>query len=96
MGLVEQIEKGRVGWPALEIQPQCPIQHLPMPLGEGFQITGAPVTTENAKHRHQKQEPLGIAHPMARATIRDGFEEADQICPTIVIIEDGCDLGNVQ
>ena len=28
---------------------------------------------------------------MARATIRDGFEEADQICPTI---EDRCNLGN--
>ena len=38
MRLVEEVEEHRIGAPALEVQTQCLIQRLPVPLEEGLQI----------------------------------------------------------
>jgi len=50
-----------------------------MPAGKGLQITGAAAAAQDPQHRHQQQEPLGVAHPTAAAAIGDGLEEADQV-----------------
>jgi hypothetical protein len=38
MGLIEQIEKGGIGGPSLEVQAQNLAQDLKVPLGERLQI----------------------------------------------------------
>ena len=88
VGLIEQVEEGGIGGPALEIQVQRLVQGLPVPLGECLQITGATAVTEDAEHRHQQQEPLGITHAAAVAAVGNGFEETDQI-DRYVLIDSG-------
>ena len=67
VSLVEHIEEGGIGGPALELQAQRLIQRLPMPASKGFQITGAAAAAQDPQHRHQQQEPLWVAHPTAVA-----------------------------
>lgn len=79
VGLVEQVEEGGIGGPALEIQVQRLVQGLPVPLGESFQIAGATAATEDPEHCQQQQKPLRVTHAAAVAAVGNGFEEADQI-----------------
>ena len=79
MGLVEEVKEGGIGGPALEIEPQCLVQHLTMPPGKRLQITGAAAAAQDPEHRHQQQEPLRLTHPTAVSPVRDGLETTDQV-----------------
>ena len=79
MGFVEQVEKGGIGGPALEIQALSLIQRFPVSFGERLEITGAPAAAQDPQHRHQQQKPLRVTHPAAVAAVGNGLEEADQI-----------------
>jgi len=87
VGLVEQVEKGGVRRPALEVQAQGLVENFTVPLllrrslrlGEGLQIAGAPAAAQDPQHRDQQQEPLRVTHPTPVAAIGNGLEEADQI-----------------
>jgi hypothetical protein len=79
MGLIEQIEKGGIGGPALEVQAQNLVQDLKVPLGERLQIPKAAAVAEDPEHRHHQQVPLRVPHPAPVAAIRDRLEEADQV-----------------
>ena len=50
-----------------------------MPLGETLQIPGAAAATEDAKDRHQQQQPLEVTHPSAHTTFRQRLMKGDQI-----------------
>ncbi|MCP9842023.1 hypothetical protein KBY93_15570 [Synechococcus sp. J7-Johnson] len=79
MGLVKQVKEGGIRRPALELQAQCLVQRLSVPLGNGLQIARAATATQDPKHRHQEQKPLGVTDPAAVAAVRNGLEEADQV-----------------
>ena len=92
MSLIEQVQEGGVRRPALEIQAERLVERLPMPPSKGLEITGAPAATQDPKHRHEQQKPLGVAHPTAVAAIRDGLEKADQIIGISLI---DCSIGDL-
>jgi len=75
VSLIEQVEKGGVRRPSLEIQAQRLVEHLPMPPSERLEITGAAAAAQDPQDRNQQQEPLWIAHPTAVATIWDNPED---------------------
>jgi hypothetical protein len=79
-------KEGGIGGPALEIQAQRLVQLLPMLAGKGLQITGAAAAAQNPQHRHQQQEPLGLAHPTGEPPIRNGLEEVDVIARSALIV----------
>ncbi len=79
VGLIEQVEEGGIGGPALELQAQRLVQCLPMPPGKSLQITGAAAAAQDPKHRDQQQEPLRVTHPAAVSPVRDGLEKTDQV-----------------
>jgi len=77
--LIEKVQKGGVRRPALEVQSQRLVQHLPVPLAKGLQIAGAPAAAQDPQHHDQQQEPLRVTHPAPVAPIGNGLEKADQI-----------------
>ncbi len=79
MGLIEQVEKGCIRRPTLELQAQRLVQRLSVPPGKRLQIPRTAAAAQDPEHRHQQQEPLGVTHPATVAAVRDGLEEADQI-----------------
>jgi len=81
-----QVEKGGVGRPALVVQPLRHVERFPVPTGKPLQITGAAANAEDAQHRHQQEEPLGVTHPTPESTIRYGLEETDQIARSALIV----------
>lgn len=68
-----------MGGPAFEVQAQRLVQLLSIQAGKGLQITGAAAAAQDPQHRHQQQEPLGVAHPTPVAAIGEGLEDADQV-----------------
>ncbi|MFZ0407546.1 MAG: hypothetical protein WAM11_05480 [Cyanobium sp.] len=94
VSLVEQVEERGIGGPTLEVQAKDLIERLLVPLGECLQITGATADTEDAEHRHQQQEPLGITHTAPLAAVGNGFEEADQIDRCVLIDYGGMGCGH--
>jgi len=83
-----QVEKGGIRWPALVVQHLRHVERFPVPTGKPLQITGAAATAEDAQHRHQREEPLGVTHPTPESTIRYGLEETDQIARTVTFRKD--------
>jgi hypothetical protein len=77
----EQVEKGGIRRPALEIQAQGLVQSLPMMPGEGLQVAGATAAAQDPQHRHQQQEPLRVAHPTAVASnsFGEGFAYGNRL-----------------
>ena len=79
VGLIEQVEKGGIRGPALEVQAQGLVQRLPVPPGKCLQIARAPAAAQDPEYRHQQQEPLRVSHPAPKAAVGNGLEKADQI-----------------
>ena len=95
MGLIEQVEEGRIRWPALEIQAQGPGSAPPGAVWRTpLQITRAPAAAQDSEHRHQQQEPLRVTHPPAVTAIGDRLEEGDQIIRCAQISYSGADFGH--
>ena len=89
-----QVEKGGIRWPALVVQHLRHVERFPVPTGKPLQITGAAATAEDAQHRHQREEPLGVTHPTPESTIRYGLEETDQIARSALIVCGVLNLGH--
>ena len=79
VGLVEEVEKGGIRGPALELQAERLIQRLTVPPGERLEIPGTAAATQDPEHGYQQQEPLRVTNPTAVSPVRDGLEEADQV-----------------
>jgi hypothetical protein len=76
---------GRIG----HLHVQYRGKRLVVPSGKALQIPSTAATDQNAQNRHQQQQPLGVAHPTAFATFRQGLQEGDQIS-----IGNGLDQGS--
>jgi hypothetical protein len=79
MSIGKQVEKGGIGGPAFEAQPQSLVQQRVVPFGEGVQMPRAAAAAQYAEYSHQQQIPLRVTNPETVAAIRDGLEEANQI-----------------
>ncbi len=77
--VVEQVEEGGIGAPALEILSQSLGQGLPVPYGKSLQITGAETTTEDPGAPRTAAGTTAGTHSAAIATIQNSFDAACQI-----------------
>lgn len=93
-GLIEQVEKGGVRRPALEVQAQGLVQRFPVPLGKCLQITGAAAAAQDPEYRDQQQELLRVTHPTPVSAIGNGLEETDQIIRCTQIVCSGGGFGH--
>jgi len=57
VGVFEQVEEGGDRRSALEVQAQCLVQQLTVPIGECLRIDGTPAATQDPQHHQQQEEP---------------------------------------
>jgi len=76
---LKQIEEGGVAVCLGQLQIQGCGKRPVMALDKTLQISGAAAAAEDAKDRHQQQQPLRVAETSALAAFRQRLQEGDQI-----------------
>ena len=73
----KKVEKGGVGGCAAKLKTEGRIEGQAVPACKSLQIPGAAEVTENSEDGQQQQQPLGIAHAPAHATLRKRLQDED-------------------